>query len=152
MSNYQFKFNKDMCFQCHACEMACKQWRGTKDPIKFRKVIAVEKGSFPDVDVKYISRSCMHCANPKCKDACPVDAITKREDGIVVVDKNVCVGCQACAEACPINIPQFDEYGKMVKCDMCVDVQPQEQRFPCARHCPTKALGVTDGNDFTINI
>jgi anaerobic dimethyl sulfoxide reductase subunit B (iron-sulfur subunit) len=107
------------------------------------KVNCFEIGTFPSVFVAYQARPCYHCEEPSCLDVCPEDAITKREtDGIVVVDQDLCSGCQACLDACPYGAPQFedDEDSKMQKCDLC-QVRWSEGKAPiCVDACPTRAL------------
>jgi anaerobic dimethyl sulfoxide reductase subunit B (iron-sulfur subunit) len=83
----------------------------------------------------------MHCTDPVCVKACPVQAIQKREDGIVVGDSNKCIGCKACEKECPFGAPQFGATGKMQKCDMCMnEVDLAKESPPCVETCPTKAL------------
>jgi len=80
----------------------------------------------------------MHCGKPACEEVCPTGAISKRaEDGIVVVDRNKCNGCQECFSACPYHVPQFGDDGTMQKCDFCIErgLEPA-----CTAHCPTEAL------------
>jgi anaerobic dimethyl sulfoxide reductase subunit B (iron-sulfur subunit) len=86
----------------------------------------------------------MHCADPQCVKTCPADAIKKRpEDGIVMVDRDKCIGCRTCEKSCPFGAPQFGSDGKMQKCDLCLSaVNPGESLPPCAETCPTKALVV----------
>ena len=137
-----FEFKPELCIYCHACETACRTWRNPEKGISYRKVVAYEEGCFPDVKVTYVSESCRHCDNPECADVCPVGAISVEEDGAVVVDRDTCIGCGACAGACPYNVPQFGADGTMQKCDMCHGIKPEEMRFPCARMCPTGALSL----------
>jgi len=84
----------------------------------------------------------MHCAEPACAKACPVQAIQKRaEDGIVIVDTGKCIGCKACLKACAFGAPQFGANGKMQKCDMCLnEADLSKEAPPCVETCPTKAL------------
>jgi anaerobic dimethyl sulfoxide reductase subunit B (iron-sulfur subunit) len=84
----------------------------------------------------------MHCADPACAKACPVQAIRKRtEDGIVTVDTSKCIGCKACLKACTFGAPQFGANGKMQKCDMCLNEADLSKELPpCVDTCPTKAL------------
>ncbi len=83
----------------------------------------------------------MHCGEPACAKVCPAGAITKRgEDGIVVVDKEKCIGCHYCFFACPFGVPQYTDEG-MDKCDCCIGngVEPGDMPH-CVATCPTQAL------------
>lgn len=130
------------CIKCYACEVACKQWHGIKaGPVKLRRVEEKTTGNFPDVKRVFKSVSCMHCIKPRCIEACTQGAITKRaEDGIVIVDVTKCSGCRSCFEACPIQVPQFQEDGTMQKCDMCLERLEKGQEPFCITACPTRAL------------
>jgi anaerobic dimethyl sulfoxide reductase subunit B (iron-sulfur subunit) len=86
----------------------------------------------------------MHCHEPACVEVCPEEAISKRpEDGIVVVDREACIACGTCFEACPFEVPQFGEDEVMQKCDICVDERDSNTDAPpCVATCPTEALAV----------
>ena len=139
---YRFENNPELCIQCHACETACRTWNKVEIPLTFRKVVAYEEGNFPFLHIIYRSQSCRHCDQPGCIKVCPADAIAKMENGSVVVDRSKCIGCMACKEACSYNIPQFGSDGRMQKCNMCHETEFEDQKFPCARMCPTGALRV----------
>jgi anaerobic dimethyl sulfoxide reductase subunit B (iron-sulfur subunit) len=80
----------------------------------------------------------MHCEEPACAAACPTGAIIKRkEDGIVVVDRDRCNGCRDCFSACPFGVPQFGKDGIMQICNYCLDNGAEPA---CALACPSKAL------------
>lgn len=144
MSNQKgFYVELDRCIECWACEVACQQWHGIKaGTYKLRRVIEVDSGTFPDVKRTFLSFACMHCGNPACEAVCPTGAISKRvEDGIVVVDRNKCIGCHYCFFACPFGIPQYGTDGTMQKCDLCLSQNLDEGEQPrCVATCPTQAL------------
>ncbi len=141
-----FYFDQTRCIGCYTCVVACKDWHDVPaGPASWRRVNTIERGKFPDVFVAFLSTSCYHCAEPACVSACPVDAISKRDqDGIVVVDRETCIGseCQMCLEACPYDAPQFgaDENAKMQKCDLCIERWAEGRRPVCVDSCLTRAL------------
>ena len=111
MAKYSLMFFRKDCMGCHACEVACKMEHGLG--VGPRLVRVLENG--PDFFPVY----CHHCADAPCRRACPVDAITKTAEGIVLIDENLCIGCGECIEACPFGAMQFDEdRGLAVKCDL----------------------------------
>jgi Fe-S-cluster-containing dehydrogenase component len=86
--------------------------------------------------------------NP-CIEACPTDAIRKREDGVVVIDDAKCIGCRSCYYACPLGAIFFDSAQHLaVKCELCVaeftDVPP------CVAACKTGALKYGEYHDIAI--
>ncbi len=143
-----FYFNQTRCTGCRACQVACKDWHDVPaGPEKWMRVTYTEKGSFPNVFVSYMVNPCWHCISPVCAEACPVDAIAKREeDGIVTVDPEVCIGrdeCNAkCLKACPYDAPQFGpgENPRMHKCNFCLDRLDQGKAPNCVEACYTRAL------------
>lgn len=136
-----FYLDLDRCIQCHACEVACKAFNNIEPGITWRKVISLWAGSYPDLIHRTITFTCLHCAEPTCKDVCPTKAIIKRsEDGIVLVDSNLCNGCGDCADACPYGIPQFDQNGILQMCDLCFGRLDQDQQPVCVTTCPGEAL------------
>jgi len=92
----------------------------------------------------------MHCATPLCVVVCPEGAISKREeDGIVVIDTDLCTGCGTCRTNCPFEVPEIIQLeeadGTMRpvsdKCDACLSLgrQPDEDTH-CVATCPLGAL------------
>lgn len=144
MATEQFGFLVDTinCVGCKACEVACKNRNELDSPgPRLRKVTNTESGTFPDTRVVHLSLSCMHCEHPACVEACPAGAVSKREDGTVVADRNLCIGCQTCATACPYGVPQYrEDDGTMIKCDGCIDRRAAGLAPACAHTCFYNAL------------
>lgn len=135
---YGFYFDADRCVQCRACEVACKSVNDIEPGPRWRRVIDIWEGEYPNFTRNFFSLACMHCGQPACAEACPTGAISKRaEDGIVVVDRGKCNGCQECASACPYKVPQFGADGTMQKCDFCLE---RGQEPACVATCPAEAL------------
>ncbi len=160
----------DSCVGCHACAVACKEWNSgghaapltDLDPygaapsgVWFNRIHSYEAGLGGDGLTVHFPRSCLHCAEPACVTVCPTGASYKRgEDGIVLVDESMCIGCKLCSWACPYGAREFDQTeGVMKKCTLCVDRiynenLPEAERIPsCVSVCPTKSRHFGDFND-----
>ena len=142
-----FYFDQTRCSNCMTCVVACKDWHNIPaGDVFWRCVISLEEGEFPDINVSFLSTSCYHCEDAPCLSECPAGAILKRDaDGIVIVDKEVCLGrdqCGACREACPYGVPQFgsEPDAKMQKCDLCAERWDEEKKPICVEACPMRAL------------
>lgn len=143
MPFYGWLFDPKRCIECRACESACKQWNGvdTSVGVRYRRVNVVESGKYPHPAVAAVSMACNHCENALCVKACPTGAMWRRDDGIVVVNREACVGCLMCAKFCPYGAPQLNATtGKTEKCHMCLDRVDMELQPACATVCPTEAL------------
>ncbi len=145
-----FYFDQSRCTGCYACLIACKDWHEYdlgSEPENWIRVFCQEHGKFPKLFMAYLAQPCLHCADPPCIPACPVGAITKREeDGIVVVDREVCLGngsCDGfCQTACLYDAPQFgaEPGAKVQKCDLCLERWAEEKKPICVEACPMRAL------------
>jgi len=96
------------CVGCSACTIACKAENRTPPGVVYNPVIEEEVGEYPNVRRRFLPRPCQQCDDPPCTDVCPVNATWKREDGIVVIDYNACIGCRYCLTACPYGARYFD--------------------------------------------
>ena len=143
-----FYFDQSRCTGCYTCCVACKDWNDiAAGPAHWRRVTSREWGTYPEVFLAYLSLSCNHCEQPACAAVCPVSAIAKRqEDGIVVVDRETCLGgdiCDMpCKQACPYSVPQFgsEENPKMQVCHFCLDRLNENKKPACVDSCPVRAL------------
>jgi len=97
--------NLDLCIGCEYCQRACSATNDVlaKDPWN---VVLTDKTS--GGNTFFLSRPCLHCQNAPCVEVCPVKATYHREDGLVVMDYDRCIGCRYCQVACPYDARQFN--------------------------------------------
>jgi sulfite dehydrogenase (quinone) subunit SoeB len=152
----------DICVGCHACAVNCKEWNSgghmapltDQDPygahptgVWFNRVHSYEASADGDSRTVHFPRSCLHCEEPACVTVCPTGASYKRaQDGIVLVNEDLCIGCKLCSWACPYGAREFDEdVGVMKKCTLCIDkiyneTLDEADRVPaCVATCPVSA-------------
>jgi len=96
------------CVGCHSCTVSCNAENKLPPGVVYRPVLTEEIGTYPNTTERYIPRPCMQCEDPPCVDVCPVHATWKREDGIVEIDYDQCIGCRYCITACPYSARTFD--------------------------------------------
>jgi len=163
------------CVGCTSCQVSCKMENAV--PIgKFRsKVDFVEEGAYPDAKRHFFPKICNNCSEPPCIDRCPVPGATyrRKDDGIVMVNRDLCIGCGRCVEDCPYgarylhpHLPITNDpktYAKDVKevrgktakelrvvdkCDFCSHRLAEGILEPaCVRNCPGLARVFGDLND-----
>lgn len=144
-------FDADECIGCFACEVACKQEHNIpagENWIRISKVGPTKVGG--KLTMSFAAVRCRHCGKPACLAACPVKAISKRSDGVVLFHEELCTGCKACIEACLFGAPQYNSEKDVVEaCNLCVDRIDKGLKPSCVHHCPTKALYFGECNAFT---
>ena len=125
------------CIGCHACTVACKSEFDLPLGVNRCWVEYVEKGEYPDVGRSFLPRLCNHCSEPSCVYVCPTNATYKREqDGIVIVDQGLCIGCKYCIQACPYGARYQDPImGWIDKCDFCIHRVSQGVEPSCVSTC-----------------
>jgi len=91
-----FVMEPDRCIDCEACMVSCSV--ENKVPLgEHRNWIATkETGTFPYLGTTFMPENCHHCDNPPCERVCPTGATYRREDGLVLVDYDKCIGCKYC--------------------------------------------------------
>jgi Fe-S-cluster-containing dehydrogenase component len=142
---YGFVIDQRKCIGCHACTVACKA--ENEVPLgKFRTWVKyVDKGTFPSVRRHFTVLRCNHCDAAPCVEICPVNALHKRKDAIVDLDKDVCIGCRACMQACPYDaIYLNDDTGTAEKCHYCAHRTELGLEPACVVVCPERAIVAGD--------
>lgn len=161
-------FSSDLCIGCYSCVVSCMDQNDldvTRDDLAWRHIEQVPShggatcvavgpssakgdvltGSPYEINV---SIACMHCEDAACITACPSGALTRDADtGSVIVRRRLCIGCHACAMACPFGAPRFGADGRMQKCDGCYARTQFGLEPACVRNCPTSALTYECAND-----
>jgi|YNPNPStandDraft_1061719.scaffolds.fasta_scaffold04756_3 molybdopterin-containing oxidoreductase family iron-sulfur binding subunit len=137
----------ERCIGCHTCTIACQLENDMEAGFGVRvETIGgghrdTPSGRHPDLSMHFLPILCMHCQEPPCMEACPVGAISKREDGIVLVDEGMCDGCQACVASCPYGALSHDEKRNIVrKCNLCVQRVDKGLAPFCVVCCETEAI------------
>jgi len=164
------------CVGCWTCAVACKLENDEPPGIWWNRILTVggsnmdtPSGTYPNLQMSFLPIACQHCENPPCVDVCPVGATYKREDGIVLINWQTCIGCRYCMIACPYGVrlynwrdtaehkvPDFQvgaaevpvrPLGVGEKCTFCVHRVDKGLDPACVASCPAQARFFGDLND-----
>lgn len=182
MARYGMVIDLKRCYGCYACVMACKVANHTPPDVFWARLLKGESGSYPNVVRQALPVLCFHCEDPGCVKVCPTKATYADEDGVVVIDKDICVGCKYCMMGCPYgarySVPEWKSYfpeglplseleqfqkkaweedsgcGVATKCDFCSDRRKNGKGLACVEACSAKArvFGDLDDPDSEISI
>jgi tetrathionate reductase subunit B len=142
------------CIGCHSCSVACKSEADVPLGVARSWVEYTEKGEYPNTGRSFLPRMCNHCSEPDCVRVCPTGATYKRpQDGIVVVDQGVCIGCLYCAQACPYGARFLNPVTRFAdKCDLCIHRVSKGLVPSCVNTCQGRARVFGDINDVSSEI
>lgn len=167
MTRYGMAIDLSRCIGCNTCAVACKVSNNLPKDVWWN-VVHTEGRDFADtskgtyggeMQLSWLPVNCMHCENAVCEEVCPTGATVKRDDGIVTVDEETCIGCKSCMEACPYDVRRLienePEYylelpigdpaakshkgGTVEKCDFCVGRIDRGEKPACMELCPGRA-------------
>jgi phenylacetyl-CoA:acceptor oxidoreductase subunit 1 len=139
MTRWVMVVDLDRCTGCQTCSVACKVEHALGPGLQRVSVVEKETGTYPNVQRIYVPRRCMNCADPACVGVCPSGATKKRDDGVVTIDQDQCIGCRYCLMACPFNARTF--HGEQQS----YHAQPSNWE---QRRYPEHTVGVVDKCDF----
>jgi Fe-S-cluster-containing dehydrogenase component len=161
------------CKNLKKCQTACNHMHQVHPGQNWIKVYSMQDA---DHAAPYWEpTTCMHCDEPPCVKVCPVDATFKRQDGIVLIDSDRCIGCRFCMAACPYSVRVFNweesdlprepgkkekEYscetslpqqkGTVGKCDFCPDMARKGELPHCVSACPNGVFFFGDENEDSV--
>lgn len=151
MKQYCIVVEADRCIGCKGgCQVACKtQNEIALGPSRSKLYTMGPTGTYPDLEMYFLPVMCQQCENPGCAEVCPTGACYKSdEDGVIYIDKDICIGCQSCKRACPYEANIFNkEMRVMDKCDVCAQKREDGEIPACVRNCAGGALHFGDIND-----
>lgn len=179
MTRYGMAIDLGRCFGCQTCAACCKVANNLPIEVIYNRVHTIggasndtASGTFPtDMHMSFLPMQCQHCANPACVEICPTGASKQREDGIVWVDNELCIGCESCITACPyqdeyhirthvsddpeyyldVVVGEFDapkHKGQTVeKCTFCYNLLDRGEEPACMQLCPGRARFFGDLDD-----
>jgi carbon-monoxide dehydrogenase iron sulfur subunit len=110
-----FEIKAQKCTECERCMAACSMVKLNR--VQLRRARITIGVSWPELPVINVCRF-DDCVEQPCINACPVGAISNNE-GIVLIDREICTCCRACIEECPYHAIWMDEKGLAYKCDFC---------------------------------
>lgn len=158
MFTYAMCYDSQACLRCFTCAVSCSVENRLR--LQKKKTMAVENSvntALPQLSYLYpVQREygkypnsyritelhhCMHCENSPCANNCPSKAIERRPGGQVVIRQDLCVGCRTCQDACPFDVPVYDqESNASYKCIMCYDRVESDLKPACVSSCIGDAL------------
>lgn len=158
-----FVVDVSKCCGCYQHQIACKDEHAGNDWTPYAKpqpetgqfwckTVELIRGTVPKVKLNYYAQMCNHCDNPSCLAACAPKAISKRPDGLVLIDPAKCTGCKLCVDACPYDSIYFNEGLHLAqKCTGCAHLL--DRGWPikeprCVDVCPNNALKFGEEADF----
>ena len=155
------------CDGCGKCTEACNKMHYLPKEKEWIQVLEMQDA--PKEAPYFFPKPCLHCDDPPCTKVCPVDATFKREDGIVAIDTDRCIGCRFCMAACPYSVRLFNweepvkptivemnaspenafqsKKGCVEKCDFCSHMSRKNELPGCVTGCPMDAIYFGDENE-----
>jgi len=146
MAKFAIVTDLNRCVGCVACSASCKTVNNVQIGNFWTRVLRVgptpkyEGAVTPDTEMYFLPIQCQHCDNPECVTVCPTGASKKMDNGTVQIDKEACIGCQACIGVCPYGVRYMNEVdGVAEKCTLCEQQVEQGVLPQCVSQCVGRA-------------
>ena len=150
MKQYTFVIDCDRCIGCKGCQVACKLENTVALGQGRNKVCTIgPHGTYPNLQMYFMTTMCQQCETPACVQVCPTGAIYKdEEDGVIKIDRSLCIGCGSCKRACPYDCINMNKELRVAdKCTLCAHLRDDHDTPACVRNCSGSALHYGDVND-----
>jgi len=146
MARYAMTIDLTTCVACDACVLACKMENNVPDGYARDWTEQVLTETPAGLNLALYSNRCQHCKNAPCVAVCPTGA-SYIKDGIVLIDKDLCVGCRQCISGCPYGARYYHPASYVDKCTFCEHRIGTDRQPACVEVCPTNSLVFGDVND-----
>jgi Fe-S-cluster-containing dehydrogenase component len=149
MARYAMVTDLTKCVGYQACTAACNsEWDVPPGYARTRVLPTGAVGSFPNLRSAFYVAQCNHCDDPPCVKPCPSGATFQGADGIVKIDKDLCIGCGFCVQACPYEARYLNPATEKVdKCDFCAGRLERGLQPACVTTCTAHAKYFGDLED-----
>lgn len=141
--SFEMRLDVSRCIGCRACEVACVTANDLPPAHSRNWVDHLEASGAVRARATFVPHLCAHCEEPPCVPACPTGASYQADDGRVLVDRALCIGCGMCVPACPYDARHVEpETNELEKCTLCEGRVRAERPPACFEVCPAGARHV----------
>ena len=140
MTRYAMVIDTIRCVGCADCVVACQTENDV--PLGYARdwIVQITNGIYGNLRLEIQSQRCNHCTDTPCVRTCPTGASHVAEGGIVLVNHDECIGCQACITSCPYDARYVHPEGYVDKCTFCHHRTTKGENPACVDVCPSGAI------------
>jgi len=145
----------ERCMACKTCVLECAAAHSEEKTLE--SAVNAEEIRFPRIILEYEESEtfpihCRHCKDAPCIAVCPTQAMSRpNEESPVILNRDKCIGCNACIIVCPFGVIKRDSDGKtLTKCDLCYERLEEGKDPACAAGCPTGAIKYVEVSELNL--